>query len=186
MHDDEQPIEDAAQRVLGGEREISLRVEEDVHGGRHGAAAAVPKDHDELEAVAEVVDRVLEAAEHLAAEAVAGDADDEEIVRPLVEDELDRHARVGAPEHRGVGSLARRALVALRDAEIARVHGDDPPRRAGSLGQAFEQRRERPASFVEAAPRGIRVGGPGSTGGSTAVVSIGDLDDFQLSPARCR
>ena len=67
---DEQAIEDAAQRVLRGEREVGLGAEKGIDGRRYCATAAVSEDHDDLQAAAQVVDRVLEAAEHFAAEAI--------------------------------------------------------------------------------------------------------------------
>jgi hypothetical protein len=43
---DRQAVEDSAQRMPFGEREARFRIEDDVHGGRHGAAAAVAEDSE--------------------------------------------------------------------------------------------------------------------------------------------
>ncbi len=124
----------------------------------------------------------LRLPEHFAAEAVAGDADDEQVVRSLAEDQLDRHACVGAAQHRRVGTLARRAPVARREPEIARVHSDDPPRSAGPFDQIVQKCGERAAPRVEAVPCRDCIGRPRPVGGLAGVVPIGDFDDAHRWP----
>ena len=183
MHDDEQPVEDGAQAVVGREPEIGPRIEEHVDGGRDRAAAAVPEDDDQLEALAQVIGRVIEAAEDLGAETVARDADDEEVVRPLVEDELDRHSCVRAAQHGSVGRLLRGLSVARRDAEIAGVDRDHALRSAVAVRETGEQRRDRPTAFVEALAGGFRVDRTRARDGIRAVVAIGELDDLHARTA---
>ena len=176
VHDEQQPIEDIAQGVVAGELEIALRREKDVDRRRHGAAAAVAQHDDELEALAQVIRRVLEAAHAFRAEPVAGHADDEEIVGSFVEDELDRNPRVGAAQHRGEGALARRAGPIAGEPEIARVDLDDPAGDATLPSHRLEQRGDRPAAFVEALARGVGVRRPRPRVARPRAVTVGDLD----------
>src|SRR5438093_12651382 len=98
MDHDQQAIENIAQAMLVGEREIGFRLEKDVDRGRHSTAAAVPENYDQLHAACKMVDRILEAAQHFGAQTVPRNTDDEQLVRAFVEDQLERHARIGAPE----------------------------------------------------------------------------------------
>jgi hypothetical protein len=81
----------------------------------------------------------LDAADLRRGDDVAGDADDEEVAEPLVEDELGRHARVGAAEDDGERLLAGGELAPARLAgegvEAADVGGEA----AVALAQAFER-----------------------------------------------
>ena len=118
MDDDEQAIENIAQRMALGKREINLRLEKNIDSGRYGPAAAVPQDDDKLQAATEVIERVPEAAEYFAAEAIASDTDDEQVIRALIEYQLDRDACVRAAKHRGKGALLGRARAAQVEPEI--------------------------------------------------------------------
>jgi hypothetical protein len=73
------------------------------HGEVHRAAALVAQHDDDVRL--QVLERVLDAAERARGDDVAGDADGEDVARPLVEDGLDGHAAVRAPEHHGEGRL---------------------------------------------------------------------------------
>jgi hypothetical protein len=101
VHDGQQAIEDVAQCVLARKLEIGSGVEEDVDRRRHGAAAAVAEHDDQLEALAQVFGRVLEAAHAFRAQSIACHADNEEIVGPFV-----RSSR--APRRKDAASARRR------------------------------------------------------------------------------
>jgi hypothetical protein len=74
-----------------------------VQGGRDGPAAGVA-EHDH-QARAELRGRELDRPDHRRGHDVAGDADDEEIAEALVEQDLDRCARIRAAQHDGEGTL---------------------------------------------------------------------------------
>jgi hypothetical protein len=139
--------------------------------------------HDELEAAAQVIDRILEAAEDFGAETIPGDADDEEIIGALVEDQLDRHSGVRATEHGSIGTLLRGALFAGRKPQIAWVDRDDPPRCSRSILEVAEERGDRPASRVEAIPRLRGVRRTPAHRRFAAIVPIGDFDDLHGDPS---
>jgi hypothetical protein len=141
----------------------------------------VSQHDDELEAAAQVLHRVPEAAQHLRAEAVAGDANHEQVVRALVEDQLDRHARVGAAQDGGVGPLLGRARVVRRDSEVLRIDVDHLPRRPGAVGGLLEERGHGATAAIEALARRLGVGGPGTGRRSGAVVAIRDFEDLHAA-----
>ena len=85
VHDDLQPVDERAHRVLAGQREIAAGVEEDVDRRRDRAASAVPEDDDELHAFAEVVHGVVEARANVLAERVAAWLDAPDAIRRRLE-----------------------------------------------------------------------------------------------------
>ncbi len=100
VNDDMQPVDHRTHRVLRRERQVAGGIQKDVHGGGDGAAAAVPEHDQQLQAVVEMFEGVVEAAAHILAEGVAGDADDEQIIGPFVENQFDGDPGVRTPEDR--------------------------------------------------------------------------------------
>ena len=91
-------------------------------------AALRVAEHDD-EARAEALRGELDAADLRRRDDVAGDADDEQVAEPLVEDDLGRHARVGAAEDDRERLLAGGELCAARFAcqrIVAADVGDEP------------------------------------------------------------
>src|SRR5262245_48053754 len=118
LHDKKQAIENVAQRMFGGERQLIARIQEHIDCCRQGTTPAVTQHHDELQATAKVLNRVLDASKHLRAQPVARHADDEKIVRSFVENEFDGYTGVGAAQYGGIRPLLR---VARHQAQIARI-----------------------------------------------------------------
>src|SRR5262245_53124255 len=85
LDDKQRSIENAAKGMFGRERQIVTWVQENVYGRRESAASAVAQRNDELEAAAEVLNRILQASKHFRTQSVTGNADDKEIVRSLIE-----------------------------------------------------------------------------------------------------
>ena len=85
-------------------------------------------EHDDEPRV-ELLGRELDAADLRRRDDVAGDADDEQVAEPLIEDDLGRHARVGAAEHDRERLLPLGELVAPRGADLraALAIGHEPP-----------------------------------------------------------
>jgi hypothetical protein len=65
---------------------------------------------DDHESRSELLGGELDTADLRGGHDVAGDADHEQIPQPLIEDDLHRYARIGAPEDHREGLLARREL----------------------------------------------------------------------------
>ena len=82
LNHDELPVENAAKRVVGCQRQIPGRLKERIDCGRHRTTAAVPQDDNKPQAAPQMIDCVSQAAEHVVAETVAGNPDDEQVVRP--------------------------------------------------------------------------------------------------------
>jgi hypothetical protein len=80
--------------MFAGESKVIRWVEEHVDCRRQRPTAAVSQHNDQLEIVAQVLDRKFQAAQHFRAQTVAGHADDKKIVRSFVEDQFDRHASI--------------------------------------------------------------------------------------------
>ena len=81
--------------------------------GRHRPALRVPENDEGLGA--QDADGVLERCDLLRSGDVAGHAHGEDVAEALVEEDLDRHARVGAPQNRGVRCLTLRELAHTLD-----------------------------------------------------------------------
>mmetsp|Transcript_52037 Transcript_52037/g.113693 ORF Transcript_52037/g.113693 Transcript_52037/m.113693 type:complete len:459 (+) Transcript_52037:241-1617(+) len=94
----------SAQGVLGQAR------------GLDGAAALVAHDHEHLHL--QVVHGVLQRAHGGVGHGVAGAADHEHVAQVLVEDDLRRHAGVGAAQDRGVRELLADQRAALEGAPL--------------------------------------------------------------------
>ena len=58
---------------------------------------------------------VFEAGDDVGCRRIAGDAGDEEVADALIEDQLDRHARIGAGQHRRERFLLRYGVVFQHD-----------------------------------------------------------------------
>ena len=72
---------------------------------RDGAAACVPQNDDELQAVSEMTHCEIDAAEAFRSQHVSGDANDEQVVERLIKDRLDGNSGVGTAQHDGIGLL---------------------------------------------------------------------------------
>src|SRR5262245_29628017 len=99
MDDDQQTVEDLAQRRSVGERQVKARTEEYIHRGGHRAASAMSKDDNEFEAAPQALDGEFQATQHVAAKTVTGHSDDKEIVRSFIEDQFQRDPRVRAAKN---------------------------------------------------------------------------------------
>ena len=94
LHDNQLPIENAAERIVGDQRQISRRVEKGIDRCGEGAAAAVAEDDDQSETALQMLDCVAQAPQYIVAKAIAGYTDHEQVVRAFIENEFDRYPRV--------------------------------------------------------------------------------------------
>src|SRR5262245_20636122 len=94
LHDDEQGIKNVAKRMFAGESKVIGWVEEHVDCRRYRPTAAVSQHNDQLQIVAQVLDRIFQAAQDFRAQAVTRHADDKKFVWSFIEDEFDRHPGV--------------------------------------------------------------------------------------------
>jgi hypothetical protein len=117
----------------------------------------VSKDDDEPQAGAQMVYRISQAAEYVVAQAVAGNPDHEQIIRSFVEDQFDRHSRVGAAEHRRKWTVFRRALFARQQTEIAGIDVNDASCAIVVGCQTFKQTGERAIAIVQTGESGVGI-----------------------------
>ena len=120
-------------------RLLVQRALELIDRSHHGAATRVTEHDDEPRM--ELRRRELHAADLRGRNHVAGHADHEQVAEPLIENDLGRHARVGATQDDRERLLALRELVAPRGAHarIALPIGNETP-------IAFAQQGKRLAS----------------------------------------
>ena len=117
-------VDQRPQRVRECDARIVLGREVRVDRRGDGAAGAVAQHDQQLQAVAELVDRVVDAPQALDAQHVARHPDDEQVVERLVEDPLDRHPGVGAAQHQRERGLDRRGPGPQRQAQRQRIGRD--------------------------------------------------------------
>ncbi|HTI79376.1 MAG TPA: hypothetical protein VL614_02875, partial [Acetobacteraceae bacterium] len=177
LHDNQLPIENAAERMVGDQWQISRRVEKGIDRGGEGAAAAVAEDDDQSQAALQMLDGVAQASQYIVAKAIAGDTDHEEVVGAFIENEFDRHSRVRAAQHGRKRTMPRLSFSGYQ-AEILRIDLDNAVGDAVILGPTFEECCERAVAFVQ--PMLCRVGIGRTRAKHTArpTVSIGDFDGF--------
>jgi hypothetical protein len=96
-------------------------------GGLDGSAAGVAENEDDLGS--EDSDAVFEATDDFRRRHIAGDTGDEDVSDGLVEDDLDRHARIGAGEDGGKRLLLIDSMVA-QDFQVLVEAGEAPRRKA--------------------------------------------------------
>jgi hypothetical protein len=146
--------------MIGGQCQVTCRIEKRVDRGRKSAAAAVTEDDNEPEAAPQVFRSIAKAPEDLIAESITGYSNDEQIVRPFIEDQFDRYACVRAPQHHGEGTLIRRAAIAFLHTKILRIHVNDPLCYAVPVYEVRKQRSKRSIALFKSKSGGLSVGWP--------------------------
>jgi hypothetical protein len=117
---------------------------------------------NDLDAAAQVLDSISEAAEHFVAQGVAGDANDKQVIGAFVEDELNRDARIRASENRSERALFRTGFALYRDPQILRIDIDDALCDGIVVIQGIEQRCKSAVSLLETLRRRVRIHWPWS------------------------
>ena len=122
--------------------------------GDDGAALRVAQHHDQ--AGAEAVGRELHAADLRGSHHVPGHADHEQVPQPLVEDDLGRHARIGAAQDDRRGLLARHQLGAPHEAGEAVAAGRAGDEAPVALPQARQRLQRAAGQRPLTSPAGTR------------------------------
>ena len=105
-------IDERPERQPGGQFQVAARLQKGVDRRGDGATERVSQHDDRLQR-AEVIHRVMDAADRVAADGVARHPDDEQVVDRAPEDQFDRHTRAEylstIPNGRGSGRRPRTA-----------------------------------------------------------------------------
>ena len=111
--------------------------------------------NDEPQAGPQMVYRISQAAEYVVTEAIAGNPDHEQVIRSFVEDQFDRHPRVGAAEHSRKWAVFRRSLLASQQTEIAGIDVNDASYAAAVGCQTFKQTGKCAIAIIETGHSGV-------------------------------
>ena len=138
------------------------------------------QDDDELQASAEVVNGIFQAAQDFCTQAIAGNADYEKIIRPFVEDQFDRHASVRAAKNDGERTLFWQRRVAGQEPQITRINKDNFLYRAIRVRHSFEEGGKRVVAIVQTDVRGITIQWPRPGGRGLRSIPICNIDCLHI------
>jgi hypothetical protein len=140
-------------------------------------AAAVPEDHDQFQALTQVIYCVFQTPEDLRAQTVARNADDKEVVWTLVEYQFDWDASVGAPKNDSKGMLFWSFPGARQQSQLSRINWHDTLNNV-LICRAFKKSSERLVTVFQTAESCIRVRWPKRSRRVSRLISIDDVDYF--------
>jgi hypothetical protein len=122
---DHDAIDERSKGVRQPEVGVIRRIKVHIYSRSYSPTACVSKHRDEFEALGEVANRVIDAAQALCAEHISSDSNDEEVVAILTEQQFDRGPGIGATQYDRERSLLGGGKIDHRNAEGHRVERND-------------------------------------------------------------